>query len=73
MTRRGAFVVVEGLDRSGKTTQAEIMRRRIQEGGREVVCIKFPGEFHLSDLFSFPLIFLVSFFMISRYWLLKTK
>ncbi|KAJ3806081.1 thymidylate kinase-domain-containing protein [Lentinula lateritia] len=44
MTRRGAFVVVEGLDRSGKTTQAEIMRRRIQEGGREVVCIKFPDR-----------------------------
>lgn len=56
MARRGAFIVVEGLDRSGKTTQAEIMRRRIQAGGREVVCIKFPGEFHLSDLFSFPLI-----------------
>ncbi|KAJ3875912.1 P-loop containing nucleoside triphosphate hydrolase protein [Lentinula edodes] len=44
MARRGAFIVVEGLDRSGKTTQAEIMRRRIQAGGREVVCIKFPDR-----------------------------
>ncbi|KAJ3732231.1 P-loop containing nucleoside triphosphate hydrolase protein [Lentinula guzmanii] len=42
MTRRGAFVVVEGLDRSGKTTQTGILRQRIQEAGKEVFCVKFP-------------------------------
>ncbi|KAJ3989397.1 P-loop containing nucleoside triphosphate hydrolase protein [Lentinula detonsa] len=36
MTRRGAFVVVEGLDRSGKTTQTGILRQRIQEAGKEI-------------------------------------
>ncbi|KAJ3787792.1 P-loop containing nucleoside triphosphate hydrolase protein [Lentinula aff. detonsa] len=44
MTRRGAFVVVEGLDRSGKTTQTGILRQRIQEAGKEVICVKFPDR-----------------------------
>ncbi|KAJ3999142.1 thymidylate kinase-domain-containing protein [Lentinula boryana] len=44
MTRRGAFVVVEGLDRSGKTTQTDILRQRIQEAGKEVICVKFPDR-----------------------------
>ncbi|KAF9075227.1 P-loop containing nucleoside triphosphate hydrolase protein [Rhodocollybia butyracea] len=44
MAQRGAFVVIEGLDRSGKTTQTEIIRKLIQEAGKEVVCIKFPDR-----------------------------
>ncbi|KAJ4487886.1 thymidylate kinase [Lentinula aciculospora] len=44
MARRGAFVVVEGLDRSGKTTQTDILRQRIQEAGKEVACVKFPDR-----------------------------
>ncbi|KAJ3821398.1 P-loop containing nucleoside triphosphate hydrolase protein [Lentinula raphanica] len=44
MTRRGAFIVVEGLDRSGKTTQTDHLRRRICEAGKEVLCVKFPDR-----------------------------
>ncbi|KAE9409662.1 thymidylate kinase [Gymnopus androsaceus JB14] len=44
MSHRGAFIVIEGLDRSGKTTQTETIQKRIQEAGKEVVCIKFPDR-----------------------------
>ncbi|KAF5377011.1 hypothetical protein D9757_007718 [Collybiopsis confluens] len=44
MTKRAPFIVIEGLDRSGKTTQIETIRQRIQNSGRDVVCIKFPDR-----------------------------
>lgn len=41
---RGHLIVVEGLDRSGKTTQCEMLCNDINGTDREVVNIKFPGE-----------------------------
>jgi len=43
---RGAFIVFEGLDRSGKSTQAETLRQRlsIQLGKDKVKLIKFPDR-----------------------------
>jgi len=41
---RGAFIVVEGLDRSGKTTQTELLASHLTKTGVSVERIKFPGE-----------------------------
>lgn len=43
-TTRGAFVVLEGLDRSGKTTQVKLLEQRFVEEGRPVKVMRFPGE-----------------------------
>lgn len=43
---RGAFIVLEGLDRSGKTTQVKLLEQRFVEEGRPVKVMRFPGEFH---------------------------
>ncbi len=40
---RGAFVVLEGLDRSGKTTQVKLLEQRFVELGRKVKVMRFPG------------------------------
>ena len=42
---RGAFIVLEGLDRSGKTTQVELLEQRLAAEGRPVETMRFPGEF----------------------------
>lgn len=41
---RGAFIVLEGLDRSGKTTQVKLLQSRLIEAGRRVQLMRFPGE-----------------------------
>lgn len=41
---RGAFIVFEGMDRAGKTTQAKLLQQRCIESGREVRFMRFPGE-----------------------------
>ncbi|KAI6044371.1 thymidylate kinase-domain-containing protein [Pisolithus marmoratus] len=43
---RGAFIVIEGLDRSGKSTQAAILHSRLQgqEQSTKAVLIKFPDR-----------------------------
>lgn len=41
---RGTFVVFEGMDRAGKTTQAKLLQQRCIESGREVRFLRFPGE-----------------------------
>ena len=41
-TSRGAFIVIEGLDRSGKSTQAAALFARCQDAGIPVKLIKFP-------------------------------
>ena len=46
MSRRGAFIVVEGLDRSGKSTQADLLSKKLQALGQAKL-LKFPGPFPL--------------------------
>ncbi|KAI7776070.1 thymidylate kinase [Diaporthe eres] len=41
---RGAFVVLEGLDRSGKTTQVKLLQSRLIEAGRRVQLMRFPDR-----------------------------
>lgn len=41
---RGAFIVVEGLDRSGKSTQVALLEERLKAAGLAVRLVKFPGE-----------------------------
>ncbi len=41
---RGALIVLEGLDRSGKTTQVKLLEQRFVELGRKVKVMRFPGE-----------------------------
>lgn len=48
---RGAFIVLEGLDRSGKSTQVGLLEKRLKAEGREVRVMRFPGRFF--PLFSF--------------------
>lgn len=41
---RGAFIVLEGLDRSGKTTQVKLLEQRLAQAGRRVQVMRFPGK-----------------------------
>ena len=41
---RGAFIVIEGLDRSGKSTQVALLEERLKSEGIPVRLLKFPGE-----------------------------
>ncbi|RYO77820.1 hypothetical protein DL764_010176 [Monosporascus ibericus] len=41
---RGAFIVFEGMDRAGKTTQAKLLQVRFIESGREVRFMRFPDR-----------------------------
>ncbi|CAJ2507330.1 Uu.00g085160.m01.CDS01 [Anthostomella pinea] len=41
---RGAFVVFEGMDRAGKTTQAKLLQLRCIESGRGVKFMRFPDR-----------------------------
>lgn len=47
--KRGAFIALEGLDRSGKTTQVKLLQTRFVEAGKEVKAMRFPGR-QLSSL-----------------------
>jgi dTMP kinase len=40
---RGAFIVLEGLDRTGKSTQTAKLVERIEKQGRACKLLKFPG------------------------------
>lgn len=40
---RGALIVLEGLDRSGKTTQVKLLEQRFVELGKRVKTFRFPG------------------------------
>ncbi|KAI9037041.1 bifunctional thymidylate/uridylate kinase [Aspergillus affinis] len=42
--RRGALVVVEGLDRAGKSSQCEALRDSLQESGQPVKYVRFPDR-----------------------------
>src|SRR5919199_6602733 len=43
------FITFEGLDGSGKTTQAELLAAKIRETGREVVTTREPGGTPLGE------------------------
>ena len=45
------FVSFEGLDGSGKTTQVERLRARLEADGREVVTAREPGGTALGEQF----------------------
>ena len=49
MAREGLFVTLEGVDGSGKSTQAELLERALRATGREVVCLREPGGTRLSE------------------------
>ena len=40
---KGLFIALEGIDASGKSTQVELLRKELEDGGKEVV-IKNPFE-----------------------------
>jgi dTMP kinase len=40
---RGALIVLEGLDRSGKTTQVGLLEQQFVKLGRKVKVMRFPG------------------------------
>ncbi|THG95209.1 hypothetical protein EW026_g6409 [Hermanssonia centrifuga] len=44
MTKRGAFIVIEGLDRSGKSTQAATLLKRLQDAQSPAKLINFPDR-----------------------------
>ncbi|KAI1848618.1 hypothetical protein JX266_005477 [Neoarthrinium moseri] len=41
---RGAFIIFEGMDRAGKTTQAKLLQQRCIEEGRTVRFMRFPDR-----------------------------
>ena len=43
-TPRGALIVVEGLDRAGKTSQCHQLIESLAQRGYSVKCKKFPGN-----------------------------
>ncbi|OQE35405.1 hypothetical protein PENCOP_c013G08599 [Penicillium coprophilum] len=43
-TRRGALIVVEGLDRAGKSSQCEMLRDSLLQQGHVVKYIRFPDR-----------------------------
>ena len=45
MLKRGAFLVFEGVDRCGKTTQTKLLVEKLKQDGRKVELMRFPGKF----------------------------
>lgn len=48
---RGALIVLEGLDRSGKTTQVKLLEQRFVELGKKVKVMRFPGMLIIAQVF----------------------
>lgn len=46
---RGAFITLEGVDGSGKSTQAAMLVCRLRESGLEVVSLREPGGTSISE------------------------
>ncbi len=47
--KKGLFIVLEGPDRSGKSTQAGLLKTWLESLGREVVVTREPGGTYLSE------------------------
>ena len=43
LSDRGALIVVEGLDRAGKSTQCKLLCELLEAQGRRVKRMRFPG------------------------------
>lgn len=48
MVKRGTFIVFEGLDRCGKTTQVARLEASLRDKGHPVRTQKFPGKPHFN-------------------------
>lgn len=46
MSRNGDFIIVEGIDGSGKDTQAELLARHLRSLGRKVLVTKSPSDWY---------------------------
>lgn len=44
-SRRGALIVLEGLDRAGKSTQHDLLCSKLESEGHKVKRMRFPGPF----------------------------
>ena len=42
--KRGALIVLEGVDRAGKTTQCGRLAEALRAAGRDAHMMRFPGE-----------------------------
>jgi dTMP kinase len=49
MTMRGRFVVLDGPDGGGKSTQARRLVERLEAGGRAVLHVRDPGSTHAGE------------------------
>lgn len=47
----GRFIVIDGLDGSGKETQAELLKEKIEKDGKKVRMISFPDYNNVSSCF----------------------
>jgi len=47
--KKGIFIVLEGPDRSGKSTQADLLKAWLESQGRQVVVTREPGGTRLSE------------------------
>lgn len=50
---RGAFILFEGVDRSGKTTQAKMLVKALTDMGKTAMFMRFPGMTVANVVFSF--------------------
>lgn len=48
--QRGTLIVIEGLDRAGKSTQCATLLQRLKGEGHRAKYIRFPGTFLLSGI-----------------------
>ena len=48
-TRRGCFLVLDGPEGAGKTTQADRLVRRLRDSGREATGVRDPGSTPVSE------------------------
>jgi hypothetical protein len=67
---RGAFIVVEGLDRAGKTTQVKNMCEKLYGHGHNVKTLRFPC-IGVPSFILYPIIIFASIFLLFHTVLLK--
>jgi len=66
--QRGAFIVIEGLDRAGKTTQVQRLCDKLYSEGHNIKTLRFPGNCYLvvvqmhEDIISFTSLILSIFY-----------